>query len=185
MPLHAAGSLPGAHRAVSAAAPHAQLTQRLRCAKQPDRLPSSCQQVAHEAFSDGLLSADELDATRSELRQTYCLQLQALGVDPEGLPDPTIEPRAKACRHRLAPSIAAPHSRTLAWCECRLALVTRAYSAWNWTAHAGCGCSAGRPRSLRRLGVQRPEHGAQIRKARPYLDDGWCERIAYQLLREF
>lgn len=48
-------------------------------------------QVAEEAFSDGLLSADELQQTRRELWQTYREQLHHFGVDPASMPDPTTE----------------------------------------------------------------------------------------------
>ena len=56
-------------------------------------------QVAQEAFSDGLLSAEELDATKAELQQTYREQLHSLGIDASTLPDPTtLETRGAKAR---------------------------------------------------------------------------------------
>ena len=69
---------------------------------------SGALQVAQEAFSDGLLTAKELEATREELRQTYREQLLSLGVDPSGLPDPAA---AEARDVKARPRSAAPRCR--------------------------------------------------------------------------
>lgn len=45
-------------------------------------------QVAEEAHADGLLSKDELDLTREELRGTYRKTLLDLGVNPDAVPEP-------------------------------------------------------------------------------------------------
>jgi len=48
-------------------------------------------QVAHEAFQDGLFTAEELEHTVVELRSEYEAALEALGVDAASLPDPSTD----------------------------------------------------------------------------------------------
>lgn len=48
-------------------------------------------QVAHEAFQDGLFTAEELEHTVGELRSEYEAALEALGVDAASLPDPSTD----------------------------------------------------------------------------------------------
>lgn len=44
--------------------------------------------MAEEAHADGLLSKDELEQTRQELRGTYRKTLLELGVNPDSVPEP-------------------------------------------------------------------------------------------------
>ena len=60
--------------------------------------PSFHPQVTHEAFQDGLFTAEELAATVGELRAEYVAALAALGVDAASLPDPTTDPPRPASR---------------------------------------------------------------------------------------
>ena len=65
-------------------------------------------QVTHEAFQDGLFTAEELAATVGELRAEYVAALAALGVDAASLPDPTTDPPRPASRTDMFKVCGAP-----------------------------------------------------------------------------